>query len=88
MGQSYPVYGYPVYYWPDYYWPGVYGSTSAPAALPIRQQILVAIKTALSGSTEFNYVTDKKEQWWDWGQNRYPGVCIVVGEEEDLRFCY
>jgi hypothetical protein len=88
MGLTYPDYGYPIYYWPDHYWPGIYGTTAAPAALPIRQQILSAIKTALSGSTAFNYVTDRKEQWWDWGQNRYPGVCIVVGDEEDIRFCF
>jgi len=87
MGQSYPVHGYPVYYWPDYYWPGYYGTTGV-SIVSIRQRILSAINTALSASTAIQYVTDKKEQWWDWGQNKYPGVCIVVGDEEDMRFCY
>jgi hypothetical protein len=54
----------------------------------MREQILDAIKTALGASTGIAYVTDKREAWQDWAQNRYPGVCILTGEEQDSRFCY
>jgi hypothetical protein len=83
MAVAYPDRAYPVYYWPGYYWP-----TVGVNVLPIREQILDAIKAALQASTGIHYVTDRKESWWDWGQNRYPGVCIITGDEEDRRFCY
>jgi hypothetical protein len=83
MANVYPDRGYPVYYWPGYYWP-----TVGVNILTLRQQILAAIKAALQAETSIQYVTEKKEQWWDWGQNKYPGICIVVGAEEDMRFCF
>lgn len=86
MGQSYPASGYPVYYWPGYYWPVYYGVPPYPYT--IREKVLNAVKAALQASTGIQYVTEKKESWWDWPQNKYPGVCIVTGDEEDLRFCY
>lgn len=83
MAVVHPDYGYPVYYWPTYYWP-----TVGANVYPIRQQILTAIHNALEASAGIAYVTDKKEQWWDWAGNRYPGVCVVCGAENDERFSF
>ncbi|MFA5376866.1 MAG: hypothetical protein WC455_14040 [Dehalococcoidia bacterium] len=83
MARAYPDNGYPVNYWPQYYWP-ITGAVIATK----RYKILSAIKAALQNSTGIQYVTEKTEAWWDWSHNKYPGVCMVLGDEQDSFLAY
>jgi hypothetical protein len=47
-----------------------------------RELIISATVSALSGSSEINYVTTKKEPWWDWDLNRFPGVCVIANRTD------
>jgi hypothetical protein len=48
----------------------------------IRKQIIDAVVAALRSSTGINYVTTKKEAWWDWDISRLPAVCVTADPEE------
>jgi len=54
----------------------------------VRQDINDAIYAALDGSTSVNYVSRDYDAWWEWGPDRYPGVCMIPGEAEISRLAY
>lgn len=54
----------------------------------IRKSIYDAVVTALSASTGILHVTRNLEPWWDWPSNKFPGVCVVDGDESKQRFSY
>lgn len=53
-----------------------------------RSAIYDALVTALSSSTEFAYVARKRENWWDWSHNKFPGLCVLDSDEKKRRFAY
>lgn len=54
----------------------------------VRKTIYDAIVTALDNSTEFAHVTRKLEPWWDWSANKFPGLCVLDGDETKKRLAF
>lgn len=54
-----------------------------------RSGIYDAVVTKLTAtSSAINYVTRKREEWWNWPTSNFPGVCVIDTDESKRRLAF